>query len=49
MSIWDIDNNNLPYSECEANIKKYWESNNASEMKYPEVLFQGILKLGAKI
>ena len=49
MSIWDIENNNLPYSECEANIKKYWESNNASEMKYPEVLFQGILKLGAKI
>lgn len=46
MSIWDIDNNNVPYSECEANMKRYWESNNASQMIYPEILFQGELKLG---
>ena len=46
MSIWDIDNNNVPYSECEANMKCYWESNNASQMIYPEILFQGELKLG---
>ena len=49
MSIWDMDNNNVPYSECQANIKKYWESNNSQQMKYPEILFQGTLKLGFRV
>lgn len=44
MKIWDMENNNIPFNECEKNIKKYWESKyNTKEI--PEFLFQGKLKL----
>ena len=46
MYIWDINNNNVPYSECIHNMERYWQSNNAALKIYPEILFQGILKLG---